>query len=157
MQIAVNTVASIEYTLKDDEGRVLDSSEGRGPLTYLHGVGNLIPGLESALEGQAAGADLEVTVAPSDAYGERDERLVQAVPRAAFAGVDQVEPGMQFQAADPNGGGRLITVTAVEGEEVTVDANHPLAGKLLSFRVSIVDVREATAEEIEAGEVATTD
>ena len=91
MQIAQNTVVSIDYTLTDDNGEVIDSSQGREPLTYVHGSGQLIPGLESALEGQSAGDDLEVKVAPDEAYGERDERLVQAVPRAAFQGVDRVE------------------------------------------------------------------
>jgi FKBP-type peptidyl-prolyl cis-trans isomerase SlyD len=152
MEIAANTVASIAYTLTDIDGHVLDSSQGREPLTYLHGAGNLIPGLESALEGRTAGAHLEVTVAAADAYGERDERLVQNVPRAAFSGSDRVEPGMQFQATDPNGRGRVITITAAAGEEVTVDANHPLAGKPLCFTVDVIDVRAATPDEIELGE-----
>ena len=144
MQIAENTVVSIDYTLTDEEGQVIDSSEGREPLTYVHGAGQLIPGLESALEGQSAGDDLEVKVDPGDAYGERDEQLVQAVPRSAFQGVDQVEAGMRFQARADGGQARLITVTAVEGETVTIDANHPLAGKPLNFKVSVVEVREAS-------------
>lgn len=153
MQIGENTVASIDYTLTDGDGQVLDTSQGREPLTYLHGVGNLIPGLEAALKGHAAGAHLDVTVAPADAYGERDERLVQQIPRAAFDGADHVEPGMQFEATGSNGETRLITITAIEGDDVTVDANHPLAGQALNFSVNVVDVRAATPEEIEAGEV----
>jgi len=154
MQIAPKTVASIDYTLTDEDGRVLDTSEGRKPLTYLHGVGQLIPGLESALEGQGAGDSVAVTVAPADAYGERDERLVHDVPRTAFEGVDKVEAGMRFQATDQNGRGRTFTVTAVGDEKVTVDANHPLAGQPLNFKVSVVDVREATDQEVESSEVA---
>jgi FKBP-type peptidyl-prolyl cis-trans isomerase SlyD len=154
MQITRNTVASIDYTLKDDAGQVIDTSEGRQPVTYLHGAGNLIPGLESALEGQSAGDTLAVDVSPNEAYGERDERLVQDVPRAAFAGIENVEPGMRFQATDSSGRNRAVTVTDVGDEKITVDANHPLAGKDLTFEVSVVEVREATAEEIESGEVA---
>ena len=153
MQIAENTVAAIDYTLTDDSGEVLDSSEGREPLSYLHGAGNLIPGLEQALEGSNEGDSLQVTVTPENAYGERSEDLVQAVPMEAFAGVEQVEPGMRFQATDDQGNVRVVTVTSVEGEEVTVDANHPLAGQQLHFDVSVVGVREASSEEIEHGHV----
>lgn len=155
MQIARHTVASIEYTLTDNEGQVLDTSEGREPLTYIHGEGNLIPGLESALEGQNPGDSLSVTIEPAEAYGERDERLIQQVPMAAFEGVESVEPGMRFQATDEQGQGRVVTVTEVEGDEVTVDANHPLAGQPLNFEVSVVEVREATTEEIDHGHVHT--
>lgn len=155
MQIARHTVASIEYTLTDNEGQVLDTSEGREPLTYIHGEGNLIPGLESALEGQNPGDSLSVTIEPAEAYGERDERLIQQVPMAAFEGVESVEPGMRFQATDEQGQGRVVTVTEVEGDEVTVDANHPLAGQPLNFEVNVVEVREATSEEIDHGHVHT--
>lgn len=153
MQIAQNTVAAIDYTLTDDDGRVLDTSEGREPLQYIHGAGQLIPGLESALEGQAAGDTVAVTVEAEEGYGDRDERLVQDVPRTAFQGIDNVEAGMRFQATDASGRGRMITVQAVEGDTVTVDANHPLAGKSLNFKVEVVDVREATADELENGQV----
>lgn len=155
MQIARHTVASIDYTLTDDEGQVLDTSEGREPLTYLHGEGNLIPGLETALEGQNPGDSLSVTIEPAEAYGEHDERLIQQVPMAAFEGVESVEPGMRFQATDEQGQGRVVTVTGIEGDEVTVDANHPLAGQSLNFEVSVVEVREATSEEIDHGHVHT--
>lgn len=151
MQISQNTVASIDYNLKDADGQVLDTSEGREPLTYLHGAGNLIPGLESALEGNEPGDTVSVTVDPSEGYGERDENLIQQVPKQAFEGVDQVESGMRFQATDEQGERRIVTVTGVEGDEVTVDANHPLAGQSLNFEVSVVDVREASQEEIEHG------
>ena len=157
MQISRHTVAAIDYTLTDDDGQVLDTSEGREPLTYLHGAGNLIPGLETALEGQTPGDSLSVTVQPDEGYGERDDRLVQQVPRSAFEGVEQVEAGMRFQATDENGQGRVVTVTGVEGDEVTVDANHPLAGVPLNFEVNVVEVREATSEEIDHGHVHTGD
>ena len=150
MQIAPKTVASIDYTLTDEDGRVLDTSEGRKPLTYLHGAGQLIPGLESALEGQSAGDSVAVTVEPAEAYGERDEQLVHDVPRTAFQGIDKIEAGMRFQATDQEGRGRTFTVTAVGDEKVTVDANHPLAGKPLNFKVNVVEVREATDQEVES-------
>lgn len=153
MQIAQNTVAAIDYTLKDDAGEVLDSSEGREPLNYLHGAGNLIPGLEQALEGSTEGDSLQVTVSPEEGYGTRSEELVQAVPMDAFAGVDEVEAGMRFQATDDQGNVRVVTVTDVADDQVTVDANHPLAGQQLHFDVSVVEVREASSEEIEHGHV----
>ncbi|MDX1609894.1 MAG: peptidylprolyl isomerase [Halofilum sp. (in: g-proteobacteria)] len=157
MQIAPETVASIDYKLTDAEGQVLDTSEGREPLTYLHGAGNIIPGLESALEGQNPGDSVSVTVEPAEAYGDRDERLIQQVPMEAFEGVDQVEPGMRFQATDEQGQGRVVTVTEVKDDQVTVDANHPLAGQSLNFEVSVVDVRAATPEEIDHGHAHTGD
>lgn len=151
MQITQNTVASIEYTLKDNEGQVLDTSEGREPLTYLHGSGNLVPGLESALEGNGEGDSVSVTVEPAEGFGDRDENLIQQVPKAAFEGVESIEAGMRFQASDENGQGRIVTVTEVEDEQVTVDANHPLAGVPLNFDVNVVEVRAASEEEIEHG------
>jgi len=157
MQISQNTVASIDYKLKDADDQVLDTSEGREPLTYLHGAGNLIPGLESALEGNEPGDSVSVSVDPSEGYGERDENLIQQVPKQAFEGVDQVESGMRFQATDEQGERRIVTVTGVEGDEVTVDANHPLAGQSLNFEVNVVEVREASQEEIEHGHAHTGD
>lgn len=153
MQIEQNTVAAIDYTLTDDAGEVLDSSEGREPLAYLHGAGNLIPGLEQALEGSTEGDSLQVTVEPENGYGERTEELVQDVPVEAFSGVDEVEAGMRFQATDDQGNVRVVTVTDVGDEQVTVDANHPLAGQKLHFDVSVVEVRPASAEEVEHGHV----
>jgi FKBP-type peptidyl-prolyl cis-trans isomerase SlyD len=131
---------------------VLDSSQGREPLAYLHGAGNIIPGLESALEGKNEGDQLNVQIPPDQAYGQRDERMVQPVPRTAFQGVADIQPGMQFQA-NTNAGPRLITVVGVEGDQVTVDANHPLAGATLNFDVTIRNVRDATSEEKSHGHV----
>jgi len=153
MQITRHTVAAIDYTLTDASGQVIDSSEGEEPLSYLHGVGNLIPGLEEALEGASPGDTLQVSVPPTKAYGEHDADLVQPIPIAAFDGVGQVEAGMRFQVADDQGQPRTFTVFSVEDDQVLVDANHPLAGQTLNFSVNIVSVREATAEEIDHGHV----
>lgn len=152
MQIANDVVVSIEYTLTDDQGNVIDSSVGGEPLAYLHGAGNIIPGLEEALEGKAVGDSFKVTVQPSEGYGEKDEGLLQVVPRSMFRGVDQIEPGMQFHA-QTDYGMQVITVAKVEGDNVTVDGNHPLAGQNLNFDVKVLEVRAATAEELEHGHV----
>jgi len=150
MQIAKDTVATIDYTLTDPKGQVIDSSSGRAPLAYLHGASNIIPGLESALEGKNAGDSVNVTVAPEQGYGPRDPNLVQPVPRSSFQGVPEIKKGMQFQAQTP-GGARLVTAVDVDPQNVTVDANHPLAGMDLNFSVKVVDVRQATPEELSHG------
>jgi len=152
MQIAQNSVVAFHYTLTNDAGEVLDSSEGRDPLTYLHGSGNIIPGLEKELEGHGSGDKLKVAVDPTEGYGEVQPALVQEVPRDAFQGVDEVEPGMQFQAQTQEGP-LMVTITKVEGDTVTVDGNHPLAGEKLNFDVEIAEVREATEEEVTHGHV----
>ena len=148
-----NRVVSMHYKLTDDSGNVLDSSEGSEPLNYLHGAGNLIPGLEKALAGREQGDSLQVVVEPADAYGDVRPEMIQAVDRSAFQGVESVEPGMTFQAQGPDGATQRIVVTDVEGDSVTVDANHPLAGVQLHFDVQVVGVREATEEEIAHGHV----
>jgi FKBP-type peptidyl-prolyl cis-trans isomerase SlyD len=147
MKIEGQCVVSIHYTVTS-EGVELDSSKGKDPLTYMHGASSIIPGLERALEGREAGDDVSVTIEPNDAYGEAREELVQNMPRSAFEGVDKVEPGMQFQASGQNGQVQNITVVKVEDDEVTIDANHPLAGKTLEFDVVIDSVREPTDEEL---------
>lgn len=151
MKIEQHQVVSIDYELKNDNGDVLDSSAGQEPLTYLHGTGGLIPGLEKALEGKSADDELEVTIPPAEAYGEFDDSLVQKVTKAAFDGVDNIEPGMQFQAQGNAGEVQSITVIEVEGDDVTIDANHPLAGETLHFSVQIREVRAATDEEKDHG------
>ncbi|GAB3368767.1 peptidylprolyl isomerase [Spongiibacter taiwanensis] len=153
MNIANNCVVAFHYTLTDDEGNELDSSKGKEPLAYLHGHSGIIPGLERELEGKVAGDAMKVTVQPADGYGELNPELVQAVPRAAFQGVDQIEVGMQFQAQGAGGQVQMVVVKEVSDELVTVDANHPLAGQVLHFDVSIEGVREATEEEISHGHV----
>jgi FKBP-type peptidyl-prolyl cis-trans isomerase SlyD len=152
MQIATHKVVSIHYTLTSDEGDILDSSEGQEPLTYLHGLGNIIPGLESALTGRAVGDKFTVSVAPAEGYGERDDAMVQSVPKNAFQGVDEILPGMQFQAQSPEGM-QLLTVIGVEGDDVILDGNHPMAGLNLNFTVEITEIRDATREELDHGHV----
>jgi FKBP-type peptidyl-prolyl cis-trans isomerase SlyD len=148
MQITKNKVAAIHYTLRDNEGQVIDSSEGREPLHYLHGAGNLIVGMEEGLEGKTKGDKLTLKIAPEKGYGEKDDTLVQQVPRSAFGG-QEIKPGMRFST---NQGG-VVTVTKVGLENITVDANHPLAGVELNFAVEVVDVRNASPEEITHGHV----
>jgi len=150
--IGDNCVVSIHYTLTDDTGTVLDSSREGDPLKYLHGANNIIPGLENELTGKTAGASMKVTVEPENAYGPHSPEAIQTVPRSAFEGVEDVQPGMQFQTEGPHGV-QIIVVTEVQDEEVTIDANHPLAGKTLHFDVSIEEVRDATPEEIAHGHV----
>ena len=151
MTVENGKVVSFHYTLTNAQGDVLDQSQEH-PMPYLHGAGNIIPGLEKELAGKKVGDKLTVNVPAAEAYGEYHEQLVNDVPREAFQGVDQIEPGMQFQANTPEGV-QVITVKAVNGETVTVDANHPLAGQDLNFDVEIVEVREATEEESAHGHV----
>jgi FKBP-type peptidyl-prolyl cis-trans isomerase SlyD len=152
MQIAQDVVVSIHYTLTNDKGETLDSSAGGEPLAYLQGHGNLIPGLENALNGKQAGDKLTVQVSPAEGYGEYDKNLVQRVPRRSFRGIADVRVGMQFQMQAEQGP-RAVTVTQVIGDMVTVDGNHELAGQTLNFDVEIVEVRTATQEELEHGHV----
>lgn len=152
MAITNNKVVSIQYKVVDAEsGVTIDESAGGAPMTYLHGAQNIIPGLENALEGKATGDAFEVTVAAADAYGEYSQDRVQQVPLAAFEGVETVEPGMAFSADTEQGPVNLI-VTEVNDDEVTVDANHPLAGKTLAFSIEVEEIRCATEQEIEAGQ-----
>lgn len=148
MQIVDRCVVAIHYTLTNDRGETLDSSQGGEPLAYLHGMGNLVPGLEKALTGRKAGDTLSVKVPPQDGYGERDAKLIQQVPRRAFQGVRDLKPGMRF-----NSNGAAVTVTRVMGDMVTIDGNHALAGETLNFEVEITEVRAATEEELAHGHV----
>ena len=152
MLITNQKVVTIDYTLTDPKGEVLDSSQGQEPLIYIQGAGSIIPGLEAALEGKAAGDALKVTVAPAQAYGERDEELVREVPRDRFPTGGEITVGMRFHAQGA-GGSHVVTVVSIDDKNITVDANHPLAGVTLSFDVKVVDVRDATAEELAHGHV----
>jgi FKBP-type peptidyl-prolyl cis-trans isomerase SlyD len=149
--IGKNSVVSVNYTLTDDAGKVLDSSDGSKPMMYLHGSGNIVPGLEKALVGKGEGDSLKVRVEPAEAYGEVIPNGVKTIERAAFEGVDVVEVGMAFEAQAPDGSSQHIMVTKVEGDNVTIDINHPLAGVALNFDVNILSVREATKEELDHG------
>ena len=151
MQVADMTVVTIDYTLTDEAGDELDSSRGGEPLTYLQGAGNIIPGLERALAGRAAGDELMVTIPPQDAYGLPDRDLVQSLPRGNFPPGD-IAVGSQFRAEGPDGV-QVVTVVAIDAGSVTIDANHPLAGVTLKFAVTVRDVRASTAEERRHGHV----
>lgn len=153
MTITQHKVVSIHYSVKRaDSNEVIDSSENSDPMTYLHGAQNIIPGLEQALEGRSIGDEFEVTVAPQEAYGERHEDRVQQVPREAFENMGEIEVGMKVTAQTESGPINL-EITEVGDEQVTVDANHPLAGLSLNFNVSVVEIREASEEEISHGHV----
>lgn len=152
MSIKKDSVVLFNYTLKDDAGAVIDSSSGGEPLAYLHGHGNLVPGLERELESKNAGDKLSVKIAPADGYGELSKDLIQKVPRRTLKGIAKITVGMRLHAQTEQGP-RAVTVTAVTGDMVTIDGNHPLAGKNLNFDIEIVDVREASEEELAHGHV----
>lgn len=151
MNIEDKCVVSIHYRLTNGKGEEMDSSAGGAPLKYLHGARNIVPGLEAALDGKSPGDSLQVVVKPEDAYGDVNPALIQKVPRAAFEGVEEIRPGMQFQAQGPQGQVQLITVEEVADDEVTVNGNHPLAGEELHFDVTVEEVRAATEDEIAHG------
>ena len=151
MQIENAKVATIDYTLTDEKGEVLDTSEEDGPLSYLHGYGNVVPGLENALEGKTVGDSIQATLPPAEGYGEHDEKLVEVLPRNKFPD-GEIEVGMRFHGQS-HGARRVLTVVAVDETKVTVDGNHPLAGKILKFDVTVRGVRDATEEELEHGHV----
>lgn len=148
MPIAHNDVVTIHYTLKDDADKVIDSSSGGEPLAYLHGHGNIIPGLERELAGKSVGDRLTVRVPAAEGYGEYDRALVQKVPRRALKGIANLRVGLRLQA-----GHQAVTVTHIAGDMVTLDGNHPLAGQNLNFDVEIAGVRPATEEELAHGHV----
>ncbi len=148
MQAEKNKVVTIDYTLKDTDGNLIDESKD-GQFAYLHGADNIIPGLEKGLEGKQAGDSVQVTINPADAYGEVDPAKIQKAPRNMFPPDVEIQPGMQFHAQTPDGQDVMVTVKAVEDDFVVIDGNHPLAGVTLNFDVTVRDVRDATAEEIE--------
>jgi FKBP-type peptidyl-prolyl cis-trans isomerase SlyD len=152
MSITQNQVVSIHYTLKDEAGEIIDRSPPGEPLAYLHGHGHLVPGLERELAGRQIGDRLEVTVAPADGYGEYDQQLVQHVPRRALKGIGNLKVGMRLSASGSHGT-RAVTVTGIAGDLVTLDGNHPLAGKKLHFVVEVAGVRAATEAELSHGHV----
>ena len=152
MQVADNTVVSFDYVLTSEDGNVIDSNEGAGPLAYIHGQGQIVRGLEDALAGRAVGDKFQVTVSPDKAYGVRDSALVQVVSRDMFESVHELEVGMRFRATLEDGE-HLFTIVSLDGKQVTIDGNHPLAGSTLNFDVTVVNIREATAEELSHGHV----
>ena len=152
MQIANNTAVTIHYTLTNDAGEELDSTDGGEPLVYLHGRGNIIAGLEKALHDKNVGDKFNVRIEASDAYGEFSEDMIQVVSREMFDGVDKLDVGMQFHTAVNSGSG-ILTVMKVDGDDITIDGNHPMAGLALNFAVEIVGVRLATKEENSHGHI----
>ena len=152
MQIENNKVATLHYTLKDNEGNILDQSED-GSFVYLHGALNIIPGLENALAGKKTGEDLNVKVSPEEAYGVRNEEQMQEVPKEMFEADADIQVGMQFHAQGVDEEMIMVTVAEVKDDAIVVDGNHPLAGMELNFDVKIVEVRDATDEEMEHGHV----
>ena len=153
MKVGKDKVVLMHYTLKNDAGDVIDSSDGADPLPFLQGHGNIIPGLESALEGSKVGDKLEVSIKPEEGYGVRMKDAIQEIPSSALKGVDEVKVGMQLQSQDKDGNAFLVNVIKIEDDKITVDANHPLAGQTLHFSVSIESIRKAEDEELSHGHV----
>ena len=153
MKVGKDKVVLMHYTLKNDAGDVIDSSEGGDPLPFLQGHGNIIPGLESALEGSKVGDKLEVSIKPKEGYGVRMKDAIQEIPNSALQSVDEVKVGMQLQSQDKDGNAFLVSVTKIEDDKITVDGNHPLAGQTLHFSVSIESIRKAEDEELSHGHV----
>lgn len=150
MQINKQKVVTIDYVLTNTEGEVIDRSSN-GEFSYLHGAGNIIPGLEVALENKQTGDEVTVTVEPEQAYGVRNDALQQVVSRSMFEEGADIQAGQQFHAETPNGEPLIVTVIEVNGDDVTLDGNHPLASETLNFSVQIIDVRDATEDEISHG------
>jgi FKBP-type peptidyl-prolyl cis-trans isomerase SlyD len=152
MKIGKGRVVRMNYTLRDESGTTIESSLGKEPLTYLHGLGSLIPGLEKILDGSEAGLKTTVTVLPQDAYGEKDPQAVIQAARGDFPEGLKLAPGVEVQADTPDGPITFIVIS-IDGDEVVLDANHPLAGKTLTFDLDVLEVREATADELAHGHV----
>ena len=156
MKISKNHVVTIEYTLKNDNGDTLDTSNNGDPLIYIQGLGHMIPGLENEIDGKINGDKFNVTILPEDGYGVRKEDLIETVPKSQFQDSDKLEKGMQFQVPTDHGH-MIVTVSDVLENDVVVDGNHPLAGVTLHFDVEIKDVREATESELSAGHIHSSD
>ncbi|HIG92494.1 MAG TPA: peptidylprolyl isomerase [Methylococcaceae bacterium] len=152
MKITENSVVSILYTLSNDAGTILDQSTEDNPLIYLHGQGNIVIGLENALTGKTIGDTLDVTVTPDEGYGNREDYMVETVNHSMFEGLDEISIGKQFHA-EGNTGPVVVTVTKIEGDEITIDGNHPLAGENLNFAIEVIAIREATEDELTHGHI----
>ena len=153
MTVQKDAVVEMHYTLKNDAGEVIDSSQGKEPMPFIQGHGNIIPGLEKALEGMKVGETCDVSVAPEDAYGVHHAEGIQEIPMEALQGIENLEGGMELQSQDEQGNPFIVRVEEIKEEVVVINANHPLAGETLHFNVSIEKVREATADELEHGHV----
>ena len=151
MKIGQNSVVTIDYTLQDASGDLIESTQNRGPIQYLHGHGQIVPGLERALDGHEAGAAIDVSLPPAEAYGDHDPGNVQVVSKSQFPPNLVPEAGRVIQVQGPGGQPMPVQITKVEGDAVTLDGNHPLAGKTLKFQVEVKDVREASPNELSHG------
>jgi FKBP-type peptidyl-prolyl cis-trans isomerase SlyD len=154
MKIKKNKVVSIDYELTSEDGNILDSTHNQEPLVYLHGANNILAALEKELEGKGIKGRLQTKIAPEDGYGIYDDQLVQKVPWADFPNADHIKEGAQFQV-DTSEGAKIATITKVDDKYFILDLNHPLAGQVLCFDVNVVDIREATPEEIKNGHIHT--
>jgi FKBP-type peptidyl-prolyl cis-trans isomerase SlyD len=152
MKIEKGHVVTFHYTLRNSEGDVIDSSENGNPLSYIHGYGHIIKGLETKLEGRAVGDKFDAVIAPKDAYGEVNQQLIQVVPKSGFEGDDELQVGIQVEV-ETEQGSRIAQVSKIEGKNVTLDLNHPLAGMQLFFKIELVGIRQATQEELDHGHV----
>ncbi len=155
MTVKKDKVVEMHYTLKNDSGEVIDSSKDQDPMPFLHGHGNIIPGLEKALEGMKVGESCDVSIEPKEAYGEYRDDIIREIPMDALQGIDDLQVGMQLQSQDENGNPFIVSVKEIKDNSVVVDGNHPLAGETLHFSVSIENVRDASPEEIDHGHVHT--
>ncbi len=152
MQIAPNSIVTLHYTLKDNDGNVIDQSDD-GSFLYLHGAMNIIPGLENALAGKSSGEELSVSVSPEEGYGAKDPERIQEVPKDMFDSSEEIKVGVQFHAQGPDGNAVVVTVVEIKDDVVVIDGNHALAGVDLNFDVKIIDVRKASVEEVSHGHV----
>ena len=152
MKISDGKVVFIDYTLTDNDGELIDSSQGAEPLGYVQGAGQIVAGLEAALEGRSVGDSFKVSIPPEQGYGLPDEDNIAVIPADQIEGVDELEVGTQLETVTDEGETTVI-VTKIEGNEVTIDANHPLAGIALNFEVTVREVRDATEDEIAHGHV----
>ncbi|MEI6322979.1 MAG: peptidylprolyl isomerase [bacterium] len=152
MQITTGSVVAFDYTLTDDDKDIIDSSTGSEPLAYIQGEGQIVPGLEKAMEGKKAGDSFKVSVSPEEGYGVHDPENISVVPADQIEGGDELEEGMQLHT-EGEFGEQTVLITKVDGNEVTIDGNHPLAGMTLHFDITIREVRNATKEELDHGHV----
>lgn len=150
-RISKDKVATFDYNVKDEQGQLIDTSMESGPLSYIHGKGALVPGLEAALNGKSSSDNFSVTLPPEQGYGERDDSLIHIFTRKELSKLGDLKVGTQLQAQDSKGK-RLLTISKIDGDNVTLDENHPLAGKTVTFDVAILSVRDATPEELDSGE-----
>lgn len=153
MSLELNKVVTFNYTLKDEEGTVLDSTANKDPLTFISGTSQVLPRLEEALGEMLIGGKKNVKINAAEAYGEYDDKAVQSIKKEQFPSDAKVEVGVRYVANSPEGGQMPFVIKEIKEKDVTVDFNHPLAGKDLEFDVELVDIRDATAEEIQHGHV----